>query len=357
MTNLRTTVIMKTDIVGSTPRMAGLSEAELATFLNQHRALIGEIVSRHAGTIVRREGDAFWIILPSVTTAVLAAVDMHHGLWITHAGRGEAQRVAIRVVIAVGDVLHTEQDIFGNVLSLVARMEGVTPADEIYLSQAAWLLLNKAEVPTALVNSFTFKGIVDPEPVYKVEQKQRTRVVTGQTIVFTDARGWPSFVQSNPIPEVEEFLLRYDDVIKDICDAQGGTIRQFAGDNYVLTFPDVPHALAAIERLCQQWQRLIPRFQMGLLVGVHQGDIHILRSYVFSHAITVAVLLARLGSQMSPDKRTCAVVTSQNVREAVKHLSWGQKLERWQLEQASEGSAQEQVAAQGAYRFVLDPNA
>ena len=357
MTNLRTTVIMKTDIVGSTPRMAGLSEAELAAFLNQHRALITEIVNRNAGTIVRQEGDSFWIILPSVTTAVLAAIDMHHNLWTMHAGRGAAQRVAIRVVIAVGDVLHTEQDIFGSALALVARMEGVTPADEIYLSQAAWLLLNKAEVPTTFVNAFTFKGIVEAEQVYKVEQKQRTRVVQGQTIVFTDARGWPSFVQSNPIPEVEDFLLRYDDVIKDICEAYGGTVRQFAGDNYVLTFPDVQHALAGIERLCQQWKHLIPRFQMGLLVGVHQGDIHILRSYVFSHDITIAVLLARLGGQMSPDMRTCSVVTSQNVRDAVQHLPWEQKLERWSAEQTSEDSTQNLLAAQSAYRFVLEPDA
>ncbi len=170
MSKLRTTVIMKTDLVGSTPRVAGLSESELATLLTQHKRFISEIVSRNDGRIIRGEGDAFWITFPSVTTAVLTSIDVHQHLRTMQAGRGENNRLAIRVVISVGDVLHEVDDMHGYAMSLTARIEKITPPDEIYLSHAAWLILTKAEVPTAFVNEFALKGIPQPERIYKVEQ-------------------------------------------------------------------------------------------------------------------------------------------------------------------------------------------
>jgi class 3 adenylate cyclase len=355
MTNLRTTVIAKTDIVGFTPRLTGLSEAELDALLKQHKEFITGIVGQHQGTIIRREGDAFWIVFPSVTTAVLAAIDMHQRLRVLQAGRGDEHRLAIRVMIAVGDVLHSEQDIFGSTLSLIARMEDVTPPDEIYLSHAAWLTLNRAEVPTAFVNAFTFKGIAEVEAVYRVEQKHRTRVVTGQTIVFTDARGWPAFVEANTLSEVEAFALGYDDVIKEVCEAHGGIIRNFAGDTYLLTFAEVPRALAAIQRLCRQWKHLAARYGIGLLVGVHWGDIHILRSYVYGQSITISARLLGLGALVCPDMSQCSVVVSQSVRDTVEHTAWAEKLERVDLGQTSAVSTRELAAEPEAYRLVIEP--
>src|SRR5215216_2905763 len=102
MSKLRTTVIVKTDLVESTPRVAGLSESELTTLLNQHKRFISEIVARNEGRIIRGEGDAFWIAFPSVTAAVLTSIDIHQHLRTMQAGRGEKNRLAIRVVISVG---------------------------------------------------------------------------------------------------------------------------------------------------------------------------------------------------------------------------------------------------------------
>jgi len=48
---------------------------------------------------------------------------------------------------------------------LAARIEAITPLDEIYLSVGAWLAVNKGEVRTALVDSFTFKGFSWAIPV------------------------------------------------------------------------------------------------------------------------------------------------------------------------------------------------
>ena len=130
MVTVKTTVIAKTDIVEYTPRISKLSEAELSKLLSDHQTFVSGIVTKFEGSIVKGEGDSFWIIFPSVTTAVLAAIEMHDALRVMQAGRGEEKCLAIRVAITVGDILHQENDIFGFAVNLLARIETITPANE-----------------------------------------------------------------------------------------------------------------------------------------------------------------------------------------------------------------------------------
>src|SRR6266540_2930267 len=158
MANMRTTVILKTDVVDSTPRIAIQSQAEMGLERTRHKRFISETAIRNRGSVFQEEGDAYWIEFPGVTTAVLAAIEMHQTLRAMQIGKGEKQRLAIRAVITVGDILYQGNDTIGTTMSLTARIEKITPPDEIYLSHAAWLVLNRAEVETEYVSEFNFKG-------------------------------------------------------------------------------------------------------------------------------------------------------------------------------------------------------
>ena len=202
MANYRTTVILKTDIVDSTLRLSEQTLAEMGLQRKQHKQFIEETAIQHRGSVFDEEGDGYWIEFPSVTDAVLTAIDMHQALRTIQAGKGEKQRLAIRAAVTVGDILHHEKETIGMTMSLTARIANITPPDEIYLSHAAWLVLNKAEVQTSLVGEFNFKGFNEPESVYKIDQKHRNRVLTHQYIVFTDLCGWTRFTESRGIDHV-----------------------------------------------------------------------------------------------------------------------------------------------------------
>src|SRR5262245_10399125 len=73
MTTLATTVIMKTDIRGSTVRFRALPEVDLDTLLTEHRALVSRVAAVHDGRMVKPEGDGFWLVFPSVTAGARAA--------------------------------------------------------------------------------------------------------------------------------------------------------------------------------------------------------------------------------------------------------------------------------------------
>ena len=65
MTPLRTTVVMKTDISGSTPRFRELLAADLQALLGEHRILVARHAAEHGGRILKPAGDGYWLEFPS----------------------------------------------------------------------------------------------------------------------------------------------------------------------------------------------------------------------------------------------------------------------------------------------------
>ncbi len=214
MTTLRTTVIMKTDIGGSTVRFRALPEVDLDALLTEHRHFVTRLAAAHDGRIVKPEGDGFWVVFPSVTAGALAAMRMQEELRLAQPGKGD-DRLAMRIVLTLGDVLHQEGALVGDAVVLATRIEERTPLDAIYLSAAAWLAVNQAEVRTAFVDTFTLKGFPEPVSVYRIEQTHRTRVITGQDIVITDLHGFGAMAEASPMTVLF-------DVSRPRSDAGGG---------------------------------------------------------------------------------------------------------------------------------------
>jgi len=329
MATIRSTVIVKTDICGFTAKVQTLPESELGYLLDQHKRFVSEVVANNGGAIVKGEGDAFWITFPSVIAATSAAVDMQQNLRVAQIGKDDHERLAIRVVIGLGDVLHQDKDIFGDVVNLVARIESITPPDEIYLSQAAWLALNKAEVPTSFVNEFVLKGIKQPVLVYKIERQQKTRLIKNRIIVFVDMSGIARFWGVHPLEDSENLLIHLDDLMRDVCEKNGGVIHFIMGDSYFLTFPEVGLALAGITNLAEQWAEFIQRsiIDCSLYVGVHKGDVNVLRSHVFGDDIALAASLACQRLLRAESGKTM-VLASSKIAEDAKGTVWEQSLTR-----------------------------
>ena len=136
MNPLRTTVVMKTDISGSTSRFRELLAADLQALLSEHRDFLARHAAEHDGRIMKGAGDGYWLEFPSVTGAAKAAIAMQESLRLAQLSRGD-DRLAIRIVIALGDIAVQDGDFIGDAFALAARVEAVTPADEIYLTTAA----------------------------------------------------------------------------------------------------------------------------------------------------------------------------------------------------------------------------
>ena len=58
----------------------------------------------------------------------------------------EEEKIHIRFAENLGEVRVAKNDIFGEPVNVASRIEGVSPSDAIYLSEAVYMAINKAEV-------------------------------------------------------------------------------------------------------------------------------------------------------------------------------------------------------------------
>jgi len=247
MTSLRATVIMKTDMSGSTARLRQLPESDLGVLFVEHQSLVARAASSHDGRIVKTEGDGFWLVFPSVTSAALAALAMQSALRLAQPNRGD-DRLAMRIVIALGDVLHQDGALVGEAVVLAARIEQLTPPDEIYLSPSAWLATNHGEVRTSFVEAFVLKGFDAPVPVYRVDPTHRTQIFPDQYIVVADLKGFDAFAVAQGIVAVERILNQLLELVNRLRLEFACVDRGSAGDSHCLTFSEAHVAMARTSR-------------------------------------------------------------------------------------------------------------
>jgi class 3 adenylate cyclase len=344
---LRTTVLMKTDISGSTARFRALPEAELHKLLAEHRALITRHAAERGGAVIRGAGDGFWLEFPSVTAAAQAALAMQAAQRVAQLNRGD-DRIAIRNVIALGDVSRAEGELIGDILALMTRIETVTPADAIYLSASAAMAVNRAEVTTAFVNHFDLKGFDAAVPVYRVVESQRTQVFPNQFALVADLRGFTVVTETAPLTTVEEILDALLDNVDRVTRRFDGTVRFGIGDAYWLTFDEADRAIGAAESLVAAWQA----FARGrphncpINIAVHRGTVHAFRTFLYGDALNTGwEVQAATSALLAPGES--GVFVTDAVRDAVTDLRWHNR-----LVPVAVNFARPRYAAKAVYRLV-----
>jgi class 3 adenylate cyclase len=321
---LRATVLMKTDISGSTPRFRALPETDLHQLLTEHRALVSRHASEHGGVVIRGAGDGFWLEFPSVTAAARAAMAMQAALRLEQPNRGD-DRLAIRNVIALGDVSRADGELVGDILALITRIETVTPPDSIYLSAGAWLAINQAEVRTAFVSHFDLKGFDAAVPVYRVVESHRTHIYRDLFVLISDLRAFSRVAETVPLTTVEEILDALLDTVDRVTRQFDGTVRFSSGDGHCLTFAAADRAIGAAESLAAAWHGCAQAHGSAINIGLHQGTLHAFRSFLYGEGLNIAHAVQEASSAvLAPDEG--GVFVTDAVRRSLTGLPWHNRL-------------------------------
>lgn len=171
--------IMFTDMVGFTERTSRQSRDQNKRMLQQQDHLLLPVVARFGGRHIKSIGDAYLIAFRSPTDAVRCGMALHDALAEFNATHADSEQMHIRVAINVGEVRLEAKDIFGEPVNVAARVESITPPDEIYFTEAVYLAMNKAEVPCEALGSEKLKGIPEPIKLFRVPAHQINRLVPG----------------------------------------------------------------------------------------------------------------------------------------------------------------------------------
>ena len=131
----RLAAIVLLDVVGYS-RLMGLDEGgTLAALKANRRELIDPKTAEHDGRIVKGTGDGLLLEFPSVVDAVRCAVDVQRGMVERNAGIAPDQRLEFRIGINVGDIIIDGDDIFGDGVTIAARLDGLADPGAICVSR------------------------------------------------------------------------------------------------------------------------------------------------------------------------------------------------------------------------------
>ena len=169
--------VVFTDIVGFTKTTASQSREANASMLDRHDKLLLPIAKKFGGRRVKSIGDALLLVFRSSTDALLCCMAMQDALFEYNSRRGAVPAIHIRAAVNVGEVRVVRGDVFGEAVNIAARLEGITPADRIYLTNAVQMTMNRAEVPVEEVGVEHFKGIEEAVQVFQVPQFSTTKLV------------------------------------------------------------------------------------------------------------------------------------------------------------------------------------
>ena len=115
-------VIFAADVAGYAGLM-GLDEVWTLRQLTGHRAILTELITRHAGRVANTTGDGLLAEFPSAVNAIECAVATQHRLTEVNKDVPPDRRLEFQIGIHVGDVTVQAGDLFGDGVNIAAHIQ------------------------------------------------------------------------------------------------------------------------------------------------------------------------------------------------------------------------------------------
>ena len=123
--------ILAADVVGYSRLIAEDEARTLDALRALRRELFEPLVAEHRGEVVKRMGDGWLVSFGSVVDAAACAIAVQERL----AGH---YRIKLRIGVHLGDIVHEDEDIYGDGVNIAARLQEVAEPGGVLISGTAY---------------------------------------------------------------------------------------------------------------------------------------------------------------------------------------------------------------------------
>ena len=218
----RLSAILAADMVGFSRLMANDETGTIARQKAHRSELIDPKIAQYGGRIVKTTGDGLLVEFGSVIGAVECAIDVQRSMVDRETDVADERRISYRIGINLGDIVIDGEDILGDGVNVAARLESLSPANGICISDMVYQnLLAKIDAPFADLGEQSLKNIereirvwqwVSDSDRSKIESEAKTEKATSASSRKTTIAVLP-FTNMSGDPEQEFFA---DGLAEDI---------------------------------------------------------------------------------------------------------------------------------------------
>jgi len=168
--NRRTLGFLFADLRGYTAFVERQGDAAAADLLHDYRQLVREAVAAFGGAEIKTEGDSFYVVFQSASSAVECGLALVEEAADATSRRPE-RPIHVGVGVHAGDTVETDEGYIGSAVNVAARVCSVARAGEVAVTATVYGL-----VRTALAVHFVprgtprLKGIDQPIAIYAVKR-------------------------------------------------------------------------------------------------------------------------------------------------------------------------------------------
>ena len=160
--------ILLTDIVGYSA-LNQKDENLALDLLGEYNELIRPLLQTHEGREIKTIGDAFLVEFKSALSAVNCAIAIQQALRSRNESESPERRIRVRIGVHLGDIVHRDNDVFGDGVNIAARVEPMAPPEGICISgQVHSLVHNKIPLRTVSIGRPKLKNIDYPIELFHV---------------------------------------------------------------------------------------------------------------------------------------------------------------------------------------------
>ena len=136
------TTIFASDVVGFS-KMMGEDEVNTLKILKERRLVIDGIINEYGGIIFGSAGDSVIAEFSSPIKASEAAIAIQSKMKTMNQGIPEQDQMTFRVGINIGDVMISDNNLFGDAVNIAARLEAEAKPSGICVSQTLFDMINR----------------------------------------------------------------------------------------------------------------------------------------------------------------------------------------------------------------------
>ncbi len=156
-----TVTVMFTDIEDSTVVSQEMGDQKWTQIVEDHFAILDQVIKRHRGNVVKRLGDGTMTVFESARAAIDAATEIQSATSSTE--------LKVRIGVHTGDSLRRDGDYYGVAVNKAARIAGIAAGGEIVASSVTAELSGGQGIRFGPTRTVSLKGLDGTHLVLTVE--------------------------------------------------------------------------------------------------------------------------------------------------------------------------------------------